>query len=480
MRARWSWRKTVGVGFAGVAAGALLVGLVALIVMVATTVLQTGRLPAMHATATAGLSLSLRTLQVEVEGQRRFIPYVTVAQVEAGSPAAGVGLARGDAILAVGEKAVGRPEEVWEVVRRVPGGREVQVPIFWVPRAEKVLGSLRAVAAPDRPGEFRVTVTSVAPGSPGELAGLGPGDTLLAAGGIPITGTRQAWEALVAAARQADGPLALSVEREGIRMELALRSAQRAELPLVRDPLRAWWAFLTRIGDPRYPERSGLLSAFVGSLYVVLVMAVFAFPLGIGAAVYLEEYARKNLLTDVLQVLIANLAGMPSAVVGIFGLEIFARAFGLGRSVLAGGVTLALLVLPMTIITAREALRTVPMWVREAAASVGATPWQIIRHHVLPSALPGVFTGMILALARALGEAAPLLLLGAFLYVTYVPQSLMDSFTIVPLQIFDWATKPQDGFAEIAAAAIIILIALHLLLNGVAIGLRNRYQRRWT
>jgi len=208
-------------------------------------------------------------------------------------------------------------------------------------------------------------------------------------------------------------------------------------------------------------------------------MALFAFPLGVGAAVYLEEYASQNWFTEVLQVLIANLAGMPSAVVGIFGLEIFARSWGLGRSVFAGGLTLALLVLPMTVVAAREALRTVPRWVREAAASVGATPWQVIRFHVLPYALPGIFTGIILALARALGEAAPLLLLGAFLYVTYVPQSLLDSFTIVPLQIFDWATKPQDGFAELAAAAILVLIAMHLLLNSIAIVLRNRYQRRW-
>jgi len=218
----------------------------------------------------------------------------------------------------------------------------------------------------------------------------------------------------------------------------------------------------------------------VGSVYVVLVMALVAFPLGIAGAVYLEEYAPRRGFTRVIEVLVANLAGMPSAVVGIIGLEVFARALGAGRSVLAGGLTLAVLILPMVIVANREALRTVPPTLREAALAVGATRWETVRHHVLPYAFPGILTGTILAFSRALGEAAPLLLLGAFLFVTYVPQGLGDSFTVVPLQIFEWATRPQDGFATVAAAAIVILVSLLLVLNAGAIVLRNRFQRRWS
>ncbi|MCX7843791.1 MAG: phosphate ABC transporter permease PstA [Candidatus Bipolaricaulota bacterium] len=208
-------------------------------------------------------------------------------------------------------------------------------------------------------------------------------------------------------------------------------------------------------------------------------MAAVAFPLGIAAAIYLEEYARQTRFTAALEVLVASLAGLPSAVVGLLGLEIFARAMNLGRSILAGGFTLAVLVLPLVIIASREALRTVPRTLREAAFSVGATPWQTVRHHVLPYALPGILTGVVLSLSRALGEAAPLLFLGAFLYVTYVPQSLRDSFTVVPIQIFDWATRPQDGYAVVAACAILVLLGLVLLLNALAILLRARFQRRW-
>jgi len=292
-------------------------------------------------------------------------------------------------------------------------------------------------------------------------------------------GTRQAWETIVVASRRASGPITLSIERDGQKLFIELDARRMGLIPLTRDIWRAYWAFITELNEPRYPERAGLISAIVGSLYILLVMAFFSFPLGIGAAIYLEEYAGRGALTEIIQVLIANLAGIPSVVYGIIGLEIVARALGLGRSILAGGLTLGLLVLPIMIIAAREALRTVPPWIREAAYGVGATQWQVIRHHVLPYALPGIFTGMILALSRALGEAAPLLLLGAFLYVTYVPSSLWDNFTVIPLQIFDWATKPQDGFAEISAAAIVVLLAILLLLNGTAIVLRNRFQKRW-
>jgi phosphate transport system permease protein len=243
--------------------------------------------------------------------------------------------------------------------------------------------------------------------------------------------------------------------------------------------LGALFRFVSRLDEPRYPERAGIASAILGSLYVILVTALVAFPLGAAGAVYLEEYAPSSWLTETLQILIANLAGIPSVVYGIIGLEILARAAGMGRSIVAGGITLGLLILPVMIITSREALRTVPPWIREAAHSVGATRWQVVRYQVLPYAFAGMCTGMILSLSRALGEAAPLILLGAFLYVTYLPTSLLDTFTVVPLQIFSWATRPQAGYDTIAAAAILVLLAMLLLLNAAAIYLRHRFQARW-
>ncbi|MCX7751111.1 MAG: phosphate ABC transporter permease PstA [Candidatus Bipolaricaulota bacterium] len=461
-------RKVVGGAFGVLAGAALGVGLLVLVVLIATTALQAAPITAMRAVAEAGISLSLRSL--EVPGTRESRPYVTVAQAEAGSPAAGLGLARGDALLAVGGVSVDRPSRAWEAVRHAPGGREVTLAVRWVPRSEVTLGTVRAAAG---------GVAVVNPSPAAQAAGLAPGDLLLSVGGIPITGTRQAWEALVVAVGARNGPVEVEVERGGERRVLRWDPAREGELPFVRDPLRAWWGFLTTLNEPRYPERAGLLPALVGSLYVVLVMAAVAFPLGIAGAVYLEEYAPTNALTRTIEVLVANLAGTPSAVVGIIGLEVFARALGAGRSVLAGGLTLAVLTLPTMIVASREALRAVPRTLREAALALGATRWETVRHHVLPYALPGILTGTILSFSRALGEAAPLLLLGAFLFVTYVPQGLGDSFTVVPLQIFEWATRPQDGFATVAAAAIVVLVTLLLLLNAVAILLRNRFQRRW-
>ena len=469
----------MGGAFAALALGSLLLGLLVLIALVASTALQSARITAMRATAEAGLSLSLRSLQVDVGGRRLFLPYVTLAQVEPGSPAEALGMRRGDALIAVGGRPVERPEAVWAAVERAPGGRSLRLEFAWVPGRRELLGSLRAVPVPERRGEFRVQLRK--PADPAARAGLRPGDVLLKANELPIEGTRQAWEAVVIAARESpDGVVTLTVEREGQTLHVPLRVRREGALPITRDALKAYWAFITSLNEPRYPERAGLLSALVGSLLLVGVMALVAFPLGIGAAVYLEEYAQRGWLTELLQILIANLAGVPSVIYGLIGLEILARSLGLGRSVLAGGLTLALLVLPIVIIAAREALRAVPPSIREAAYGVGATHWQVIRHHVLPYALPGMLTGMILALSRALGEAAPLILLGAFLYVTYVPSSLWDTFTVIPLQIFDWATKPQDGFAEIAAASIVVLLVLLLLLNGTAIWLRNRYQKRWS
>lgn len=465
-------RRAVGWAFAGVAGGALAVSLLALVVLIATTALQAGPITAMRAVAEAGISLSLRS--TDLPGTRESFLYATVAQV-GGGQAAALGMARGDALISLGGVAVDRPSRAWDAVGRASGGRALTLPVVWVARSEITLGSLRAGSVG---GEPRVFLS--APSGAAQAAGLRSGDALLAVGGIPVVGTRQAWEALVVAARTRGTPLEFAVEREGERLAVVWDPTSRGELGFARDPFRAWWTFLTTLNEPRYPERAGLLPAFVGSVYVVLVMALVALPLGIAGAVYLEEYASRRGFTRVIEVLVANLAGMPSAVVGIIGLEVFARALGAGRSVLAGGLTLSVLILPMVIVATREALRTVPPTLREAALAVGATRWETVRHHVLPYALPGILTGTILSFSRALGEAAPLLLLGAFLFVTYVPQGLGDSFTVVPLQIFEWATRPQDGFATVAAAAIVILVTLLLVLNAAAILLRGRFQRRWS
>lgn len=238
------------------------------------------------------------------------------------------------------------------------------------------------------------------------------------------------------------------------------------------------WQFITSFPS-RFPEESGILSALVGSLYVISLTAIFALPLGVGAAVYLEEYAPKNWLTSLLNINIANLAGTPSIVYGLLGLGLFVSGLQLGKSVLAGALTLTLLVLPLTIIAAREAIRAVPDSIRQAAYAVGATQWQVIRHHVLPYALPGILTGLILAISRAIGETAPLIMLGALQYVPFLPNSLFDYFTVLPIQIFNWISRPQREFHEVAAAGIIVLLIVLLVLNATAILLRNKYQRRW-
>jgi phosphate transport system permease protein len=206
--------------------------------------------------------------------------------------------------------------------------------------------------------------------------------------------------------------------------------------------------------------------------------ALFSFPTGVGAAIYLEEYAPKNWFTRILQTNIANLAGVPSIVYGILGLAIFVRYFALGRSVIAGALTLALLILPVIIIASQEAVKAVPTSLREASYGVGATKWQTIRHHVLPVALPGILTGTILSLSRAIGETAPLIMIGALTFIAFPPRSPMDPFTVLPIQIFNWTAKPQAEFHELAAAAIIVLLVLLLVMNATAIFLRNRYQKR--
>ena len=233
-----------------------------------------------------------------------------------------------------------------------------------------------------------------------------------------------------------------------------------------------------RNGPSRFAARSGVWPALIGSIWVLVLTAVVAFPLGVGTAIWLEEYAPDNRLTRIIETNIANLAGVPSIVYGILGLAVFVRALGLGRSVLAGALTLALLILPVVIIAAQEAVRAVPGSLRLGSYALGATRWETIRHHVLPHALPGILTGTILALSRAVGEAAPLLLVGAVGFVQFAPRGLDDAFTVIPIQIFNWTSKPQAEFHNIAAAGSIVLLVLLLAMNAVAILLRNRYAKR--
>jgi phosphate transport system permease protein len=228
----------------------------------------------------------------------------------------------------------------------------------------------------------------------------------------------------------------------------------------------------------RHPEAAGIKSALFGTIWMMGITAAFAIPVGIGAAIYLEEYAPRNWLTRIIQTNIANLAGVPSIVYGILGLALFVRAMDLGRSVLAGSLTMGLLVLPIVIIASQEALRAVPSSIREAAYGVGASRWQVVYHQVLPVALPGIMTGIILALSRAIGEAAPLIMIGALAFVAFTPSGPLDSFTALPIQIFNWASRPQAGFREDAAAAIIVLLVVLLSMNALAVILRNRFQSR--
>lgn len=228
----------------------------------------------------------------------------------------------------------------------------------------------------------------------------------------------------------------------------------------------------------RFPERAGIRAGLAGSFWLILLTAVFAFPVALASAIYLEEYAPRHWLTRIVQVNIANLAGVPSIVYGILGLVLFVRTLGLGRSLLAGALTLAALILPVLIIAAQEAIRAVPASLRDGAYALGATRWQVVRYQVLPMALPGVLTGTILGLARALGETAPLIVVGAVGFVAFTPGALTDPFTALPLQIFNWVSRPQDEFRALAASGIVVLLALMLLLNGAAVILRIRLGRR--
>jgi phosphate transport system permease protein len=229
----------------------------------------------------------------------------------------------------------------------------------------------------------------------------------------------------------------------------------------------------------RRPEDAGIKAALWGSLWMIGLTAAIAFPLGVGAAIYLEEYAASTWVNRLIEVNIANLAGVPSIVYGLLGLELFVRVLAFGRSVLAGAATMALLVLPIVIIASREAIRAVPSSIREASYALGATRWQTTRHHVLPSAMAGILTGTILALSRAIGETAPLIMIGALTFIAFVPEGVLDPFTALPIQIFNWVSRPQAGFHANAAAGILVLLVVLLAMNATAIVLRNRFARRW-
>ena len=250
-------------------------------------------------------------------------------------------------------------------------------------------------------------------------------------------------------------------------------------IDVLRDGLaRLSGEFLTRL-DSRLPTRAGIKPALVGTAWLMGLVALISFPIGVGAALYLEEFAPRNRFTSFIEINVANLAAVPSIIYGLLGLAVFVRFMNLGRSILAGALTLVLLILPVLIVASREALRAVPDSIRQGALAVGATRWQTAWYQTLPAALPGTLTGVILGLSRAIGETAPLITLGALTYVNFVPSDPLDRFTAMPIQIFNWVSRPQTEFQHTAAAGIILLLGFLLVMNGLAIYLRNRYERRW-
>ncbi len=250
------------------------------------------------------------------------------------------------------------------------------------------------------------------------------------------------------------------------------------------------WQFLTSFPS-RFADRAGILSAWVGSLLIILVTAIAGVPLGIAAGVYLEEYGRRNWLTTLIETNIANLAGVPSIIYGLMALGLLVYALRLGQSVLTGGITLAFLILPIVIVATREALRTIPQGIREAALAVGSTKWQVVRYHLLPYSTGGILTGIIIALSRALGETAPLITIGALTFIAFLPPSpiqaeppfvstewLWSPFSVLPIQMFNWVSRPDQDFVINAAGAGLALIVLTLSLNSVAIVIRYRMRRK--
>jgi phosphate transport system permease protein len=244
---------------------------------------------------------------------------------------------------------------------------------------------------------------------------------------------------------------------------------------------RLSWQFISSYPSQILPQTAGIYPALIGSLWLLVLTGLISVPLGMGAAVYLEEYATDTWLNRVVEVNISNLAGVPSIIYGLLGLGMFVNLLAPltgGKSIISGAATLSLLILPVIIIATREALKAIPNSVREGGFALGATRWEVIRSHLLPMALPGALTGTILALSRAIGETAPLIVIGAATYINFTPASPRDNFTALPIQIFDWIERAQPEFAQLAAAGIVVLMVVLLLSNSAALVLRNRYQRR--
>jgi phosphate transport system permease protein len=253
---------------------------------------------------------------------------------------------------------------------------------------------------------------------------------------------------------------------------------------------RLSWDFFTNFPSRR-PGQAGILTAWVGSTLVMLTTAFFAVPLGVASGIYLEEYAAKNWVTDVIEINITNLAGVPSIVYGLLALGLFVYQFGLGQSILAAGLTLALLILPVVIVATREAIRSIPQGIREGAYALGATQWQVSKDHIIPYSMPGILTGVIIGMARAIGETAPIITIGALTFIAFLPPAplkseppfvsfewLFSPFTVMPIQMFNWTSRPEAAFHQNAAAAGFVLVLMTLAMNGLAIWLRYRLRKR--
>ncbi len=240
---------------------------------------------------------------------------------------------------------------------------------------------------------------------------------------------------------------------------------------------RLSWEFITGLPS-RFADQTGIYTAIIGTLWIMVLVTIFALPIGIGAGIYLEEYGTESKLNTFLEINISNLAGVPSIIYGLLGLEIFVYFLSMGPSILAGALTLSLLILPIIIVSTREAVSAVPGSIKEASVAMGASKWQTIWHQTLPASIGGIITGVILAVSRAIGETAPLIVIGALAYVPFAPQGLLDKFTVIPIQIYNYVTRPQEEFVAAAAAAIIVLLFITFVMNGIAVYLRNRWQKK--
>lgn len=237
------------------------------------------------------------------------------------------------------------------------------------------------------------------------------------------------------------------------------------------------WSFFANLPS-RHPEESGIYTALAGMVSLLFLTLIISLPIGILSGIYLQEYGKRNKLAKFIEINISNLAGVPSVIYGILGLQLFVRTAGFGNSILSGALTLALLIMPVIIVSTREAIKAVPDSLREAAFGLGATKWQTIRRIIIPASFGGILTGIILSISRAIGETAPLIVVGALAYVPFIPEGPMDQYTSLPIQIFNWTSRPQQGFITNAAAGIIVLLLFTFILNGAAIYLRNRWYKK--